>query len=1082
MTDSSVQIDALADEIRAADAVVIMGAGFSYEAGMPLSGQLAPLVWHALDSHPELRRATCDAMGVLPGGAKDVIGLDWLKMLAAFSSIAADRDARRTFQHSFAGLDEQRSSAHSTAHAALARLIHCGLVRQAVSLNWDTLLEAAFGRQYGIDLNVETIRLWKPHGDCRRPDEEWILPHSPGSIPEELIKRMTALAEERPRILVIAGYSERDEVVVKRLIAPLASHWRVSRIGPAARGEGAICLSAADALHRIAARLNPEPEFPGWEYVSFAEQRGLQAAISGERLGPRDVEACPRLPYLASAKNALDLLHKVEIAGGSGCGKSITAWQLASDYNRDGWEILRPDAASAEPGVSWKSLFEGRLWKRVLVVDDTQKFPNGFADRLAERAGDRIKVILGTTDTEGERSAAIRLPAQTAVRALAEEMRQRRAQILPIVRHYDSHVGDGYLDMPLERRIADAAEASTPWQFAYMLRGGWSQARRALDNLRDFNRADLLLLCIASRQIVSLDAGCKTEEVAADAARLGWDASSLQDGLDLLLKQAAILPGIPIRCPHIQAAMIAIRRFFADRKDSHFTAAVSPLRSLCVEGLPPLRGVSWLLRELCLTDAFRSGDLLSAEDADRLVQRCCGAATALERRDAGFLLSTLLWHRTLMPQALTPYHAVLKNWLETVEGGDAYGLGTMVNDLGNADKHSAQMLMESVDPEKIAAQLAEARTAEGFAWGYFLERLAVAGKEWRARMKAALPGDSGRALAAAFNRLELAHLNSYLKGVAAFDPDLATECLKAAMPSLQAAFADNPVEAFTDINDVRWFILGHHPFGDGKPTKAQRRLSKTITEAIKPERVVAGFCSCRYGDWESYAGLLYWIRQVNSAKHGAIVNSVDWEGLDVRAAELWQRPPREFRLLLHGLVMKNNGDPVRSWIAAHGNKISEIDPITASISPETAVVVVRKGGCLNLAGHNGSDWRLQAVALARIGEVAKDIAVAALDSEQVRIVNHLSTLSVIDCEELPVFLEFVEQFAPGFPARLFAAVDLKTASASWPAALVNTRKEVRQGARLLFKFASRHAGDDIKALADRLSGSRPRRGAQRRRS
>src|SRR6202035_5502504 len=124
-----------------------------------------------------------------------------------------------------------------------------------------------------------------------------------------------------------------------------------------------------------------EPEFPGWEYVSFAEQRGLQAAISGERLGPRDVEACPRLPYFASGKNALDLLHRVEIAGGSGCGKSITAWQLASDYNRDGWEILRPDAASAEPGVSWKSLFEGPLWKRVLVVEDTQKFPNGFADR-----------------------------------------------------------------------------------------------------------------------------------------------------------------------------------------------------------------------------------------------------------------------------------------------------------------------------------------------------------------------------------------------------------------------------------------------------------------------------------------------------------------------------------------------------------------------------------------------------------------------------------------------------------------------------------------------------------------------------
>jgi hypothetical protein len=105
MRDSSVQLDILADEIRTADAIVVVGAGFSFEAGMPLSGQLAPLVWHALDCHPEVRRVTCEALGVLPGHAKDVIGLDWAKMLVAFSSIAAAPDARKTFQRSFARLD-----------------------------------------------------------------------------------------------------------------------------------------------------------------------------------------------------------------------------------------------------------------------------------------------------------------------------------------------------------------------------------------------------------------------------------------------------------------------------------------------------------------------------------------------------------------------------------------------------------------------------------------------------------------------------------------------------------------------------------------------------------------------------------------------------------------------------------------------------------------------------------------------------------------------------------------------------------------------------------------------------------------
>jgi hypothetical protein len=1075
MTDSSVQLDTLAGEILVADAIVVIGAGFSFEAGMPLSGQLAPLVWYTLDSHPEVRHATCDALGVLRGNAKEVIGLDWHKLRVAFSSIEAAPDARRTFQHSFARLDRERSLTCSPAHAALARLIHRGVVLQAISLNWDTLLDAAFARKYGIDLNGETTMLWKPHGDCKCPDNEWTLPHQPGQISDELVQRMKVLAAERPRILVIAGYSERDEVVAERLIALLARGWRVFRIGPHATGEGAIRCSAVESLEYLANRLSPEPEFRGWEYVSFADQRGVEAAISGESLGPRDADACPRLPYFASAKRHLDLLHTVEIAGGSGCGKSITAWQLAADLNREGWEVLRPNPACKERELSMEAATTGPLWKRVLVIDDTQKFPDRFADRVAERASNRLKVIRATTDFAGEASSAFRLPAKAAVTALAGEMRRRRAEILPIVRRYDPQVGDGYLDIPLERRIEGAEEASTPWQFAYILRGGWSQAKRALDNLRDLNRADRLLFCVAVRQMVSLDAGCTQEEAMEGVARLGGDPGSVRDGLDLLRRQAAILPGIPIRCPHIQAAIVVMQRFLTDQRDPLFPAAVSLLRAACIENRPPLRGVSWLLSELYFTDAFRRvGNFPSAEDIEGLVQRCCGALAGVERRDAAFLLSTLLGHRTLTVQALKPYQGVLMSWLESAEGVSAYALGAMINDLYNADKPAMQLLVGSAAPSKIAGQLAGARAAEGYAWGHFLDRLSLAGKEWRTAMKAVLPAGPIRTLAAAFNPWEIGQLDGCLKGIAAIDDDLATECLEAAMPALQAAFREDPVEAFTDINDVRWSILGQHPFGDSTPNRAQRRLSKTMTDAINPERMVAGMCSCRYGDWERYAGLLFWLRQVNPGKHKAIVEHLNWERLDARAAELWAKPPREFRLLLHGLVSNKNGDPVRAWIAAHADKISEIDPITASICPEAAVAVMRKGGRLNLAGHNASDWRLQAAALWRVGEVERDLAVAVLDADKARVADCLSKLGIVDCEELPVFLEFLEQFAPNFLPELFQSVDPSVASANWPLPLTNNRKQVRDGARRIFKFAQRHAAGELKALAERLSVRRPR--------
>ena len=314
----------------------------------------------------------------------------------------------------------------------------------------------------------------------------------------------------------------------------------------------------------------------------------------------------------------------------------------------------------------------------------------------------------------------------------------------------------------------------------------------------------------------------------------------------------------------------------------------------------------------------------------------------------------------------------------------------------------------------------------------------------------------------------------FLSAMAAIDEDLGAECVEAALPALQAGFGADPLQSFVDINRIRWSVLGQHPFGDTKPNRSQVRLSKAITDTINPARVCAGICNCRYGDWEEYAKLLFWLRQVNSEKHLAIVASVDWTCLSTRANGLWSKPPREFRLLLNGLVTANEQNPVRRWIAEHADKISEIDPILSSVSPEAAVAVLRRGGSLNLAGHNGLDWKTQAVALWKIGMIERDLAVAALEADKKRIAQRVAQLTIADCEELPLFFEFLEEFSPSFLAELFALVDVSVASSNWPLPLANHRKQVRDGARQIFRFAQRSASGELTALAIKLSRSRPR--------
>src|SRR4051794_693705 len=114
-------LDAALNEIRTSNAVAVIGAGVSFQAGMPLAGQLFPLVWQTLDAHPDVRKATGDALGLGVGSAKEIVGYrEWDRLRVAFSKIAADSGAQGHFQQCFVRLDQERSAVSSPVHTLLA--------------------------------------------------------------------------------------------------------------------------------------------------------------------------------------------------------------------------------------------------------------------------------------------------------------------------------------------------------------------------------------------------------------------------------------------------------------------------------------------------------------------------------------------------------------------------------------------------------------------------------------------------------------------------------------------------------------------------------------------------------------------------------------------------------------------------------------------------------------------------------------------------------------------------------------------------------------------------------------------------
>jgi hypothetical protein len=194
---------------------------------------------------------------------------------------------------------------------------------------------------------------------------------------------------------------------------------------------------------------------------------------------------------------------------------------------------------------------------------------------------------------------------------------------------------------------------------------------------------------------------------------------------------------------------------------------------------------------------------------------------------------------------------------------------------------------------------------------------------------------------------------------------------------------------------------------------------------------------------------------------------MDWERLEQAMQDRWQKPCREMRLMLSSL-MKTHGDgePIRSWIAKHADKMKEIDPILTGCSPEAAIAIVKHGGQVNLGGHNGNDWALQSWAIARVAALEPNHARSILRANQSHIVSGVTEMSLPD--GLPGFLRRLSQIEAPLLEEIAQSIELSRASERWQRALLDDRNKERKAARDTLKLFCNSSVEGVRTLASRL--------------
>jgi len=1055
------ELDAAIAELKAYGGVAILGAGISLVARYPGQADLVLMVAHALDrSLSQLDSLRQEFR--LPGAtAHQLLDRHPAALGRAWSLVAADETARLAFQTAFSALDRERSNGFSAAHAALAEILHERILEVVVSLNWDTQLERAYAAKYGVMPPAEWLR--KPHGDATTPESRWVLPGEDPPALHKLIQQLTSMAAAHPRVLLIVGYSEGDRAIVEEVIAPLEAHWRAVRISPEARGSRAIRDAAESVMPEVARRLRTASP---WRYQHYSAIGNVVRALLGESLGPADVQACPELHVVGELRRRLTLAHAALLFGESGSGKSLATYQAARPYVEEGFACVALD----NYGCDEEELIASALSlprPTLLVVEDGERLSETAIQRLLLTATPDRKVIVATNRRPTRLPSAVELIGREEVKVLEAWALANKALLLPLVQQLDDRVGDAYLDEPYERRVAEAAQSTTPWQFMFTLAGGWRRARRVLAGLREQGRADLVLVAIAVGQVASLDASADPNRLETLATHLGRSPEWLSASIQAARERRVLVAGPALKCVHQRVAQYVIAGA-ADVVDGRRDEAVLDIvRDALLAPAYALRGKFRLLSDVRATHSPPYRSLVDEELLGSLIESCW-RAPAEEVGDAGLLLDTLISFNSRTLGLVQRDRAYIEKWLQSISAKTAYGVAWLVNRIGNVDRQFASELISAAPASMLSNHISSTDWDYAYSWGWALRMLlSSASPEWRRVFGQHLDSERLTRLAASIRVDDLSSFDELVSAVVYQRPDIVDLMLEAATPALLNIVNRDPAKV-TDLNHTFWFTLGYPPtfLSRRRPEGWQRRRARKLAAGLETDTFARWASQGTLRDWEQFAQLGEWLYRVHRRKFREIVAHVDLAAIAVTSVPFWVDSPRELCLVLAivGSIRQQDVDEV---VISHLDHMKTMPWRLGAASPSAAAAWLGRGRAIELEVEAGVGWDAATDLLAAVTDVDADAAKRMLENNIDVIGRGLSLPQATSAEDALPFIDLAERLSPGLVRSALATIDAPAAEAHWTARLRGKSSERRVAARL---WAIAEGDDDeLGALSRRLA-------------
>lgn len=823
-----------------------------------------------------------------------------------------------------------------------------------------------------------------------------------------------------------------------------------------------------DVLKQWTAALAPpggSADLP-WERVSFEFQRGIESAVAGKRLGPSDTDACPEFAACDEIVAELNRSHFYQVVGTPGCGKSITGWHVARRFEKAGVAVWRPRAAAR---VDELVASVPRVQRTLLVVDDAQVYGRLFVERMSEVSGPELRVLMISTVQELSHSSAICLPPKRGVETLTAVLPAQRDRLLPIIRQYDTRVGTNYFDQPFEDRLRQAGRENTPWEFFWVLRGGWQTARRELESVKQFAHATDVLLIVAVGQIASCDAGVTTDWLRERARGAGIGPREVDVALGHLCKLNMIQQQDTVRTRHISYAYRIVEESLQQSTRESRTRMARPVVDALLGDGWSLRGVAWTLDAINRPTVGR-GVIREAFGAliGPLTQRCAKESHDLDW--AAGCLSRLFTVFEVSTEEILEHGDLVRGWAETRAGLVSLFCSTVVNELINrSDKATgepARAFIERIDGYRLADVVNSIGVDECYAVGQLLDRLAFYRPGWATRFFERFDWPRIRDIILAANPDRASAVDPFVTGVTMLSRGPSDQCslqyVEGIIPYLSRAVHSRPCEVIEEMHGVFWTCLGYMPGflrGGHEPADDQVRVAKQVVARLEPQPFARAMETATPRDLEGLARGYGVIREIAPDFIGSIATCLSEDAFLATTQDAWRQQSSELDHLIRYFCIGPSCEPAASWARkAQRHLPGPLPVLYACIVPDLAIECHKSGRGIDLVGQDGR-LRETSFAIVRLAKLDKSLTVEVVDQQLDRVLEEMYKLGFHAPQHLLRLFRTLHALSSELFAKFVDRVDLEHPAALKTSEQLRTRqKNDRRGYERIARRGERMGG------------------------